>query len=200
MLADSYRARKQNIQNRLADFRNIPKTPESLFAELVFCLLTPQSKAVECDKAVKRLLASNALLEGTEAQVNPHVRPIRFHNQKTKSIVEARKHATKLPALLSMPPLEAREWLVSNVRGLGYKEASHFLRNVGRGEELAILDRHVLKNLAKHGAIEEIPKTLTKKRYMEIEQKMKEFSQKVSIPLAHLDLLFWSEEAGRIFK
>ena len=99
-----------------------------------------------------------------------------------------------------MQPVEAREWLVANVRGLGYKEASHFLRNVGRGEELAILDRHVLKNLVKHNAIEEIPKTLTKKRYMEIEQKMKEFSQKVSIPLAHLDLLFWSEEAGRVFK
>ncbi|MBI4014634.1 MAG: N-glycosylase/DNA lyase [Candidatus Aenigmarchaeota archaeon] len=200
MLRDSYRARKNEIETRLADFRNIPKTPDSLFAELVFCLLTPQSKAVECDKAVRRLIESRTLFKGAETQVNPHVRPIRFHNQKTKSIVEAREHITKLPAVAGMPPLEAREWLVANVRGLGYKEASHFLRNIGSGEELAILDRHILKNLVKHRAIKEVPKTLTRKKYMEIEQKMKEFSRRVNVPIAHLDLLFWSEEAGRIFK
>lgn len=200
MLMDSYRARKKDIENRLADFRNVPKTAEALFPELVFCLLTPQSKAVECDKAVKRLAANSLLFSGTEKRVNPHVRPIRFHNQKTRSIVEARKHMVQLPHIVSLDPEEAREWLVSNVRGLGYKEASHFLRNVGRGEELAILDRHILKNLVKHSAIKEIPKTLTKKRYMETEQKMKEFSRRVNVPVAHLDLLFWSEEAGRIFK
>ena len=29
---------------------------------------------------------------------------------------------------------------------MSYKEASHFLRNIGFGENIAILDRHILKN------------------------------------------------------
>ncbi len=97
-------------------------------------------------------------------------------------------------------PLEAREWLVANILGLGYKEASHFLRNIGRGEEIAILDRHILKNLHRHGVIEKVPDSLSKKEYMRIEGLMKGFSKRTGIPLAHLDLLFWSMETGEIFK
>ena len=79
------------------------------------------------------------------------------------------------------------------------KEASHFLRNIGKGENLAILDRHVLKNLIRLQVID-YPKTLSKRVYLEIEDKMKDFSNKVSIPLAHLDLLLWSLETGEVFK
>ena len=68
---------------------------------------------------------------------------------------------------------EARERLfVLDVKGLGMKEASHFLRNVGRGKTIAILDRHILKNLKKYGAIDGVPTSLTKKRYLEIEGKI----------------------------
>ena len=95
---------------------------------------------------------------------------------------------------------ETREWLVSNVKGFGYKEASHFLRNIGFGSDIAILDRHILKNLKKHGVINEIPKTITKKNYFEIENRMRDFSKRSGIPMAHLDLLFWSNETGEIFK
>ena len=93
-----------------------------------------------------------------------------------------------------------REWLVSNLKGIGYKEASHFLRNIGMGKNIAILDRHILKNLQKHGAIKEIPKSLTPKKYVEIENQMRDFSRKVKIPMEEIDLLFWSEETGEVFK
>ena len=89
---------------------------------------------------------------------------------------------------------------MKNVNGLGYKETSHFLRNIGLGKNFAILDRHILKNLKRYGVIKSIPKTLTRKKYLEIERKMKKFSEKIKIPLAELDLLFWSEETGEIFK
>ncbi len=95
---------------------------------------------------------------------------------------------------------EAREWLVNGVKGIGYKEASHFLRNIGFGEELAILDRHILRNLKELGVIHEIPLSLSKKKYFEIEKKMKEFSRSVNIPMSHLDLVFWYKETGEIFK
>jgi len=93
----------------------------------------------------------------------------------------------------------AREWLVENVKGYGFKEASHFLRNIGY-RELAILDRHILKYLVEFGVIEKVPKSLTKKNYMEIEEKFKQFSGRVGIPMDELDLLFWSLETGEIFK
>lgn len=84
--------------------------------------------------------------------------------------------------------------------GLGMKEASHFMRNIGLFEDIAILDRHILKNLIEYDVISEIPKTLTVKIYLEIEQKMKEFAEKIKIPFTELDLLFWSEETGHVFK
>ena len=76
---------------------------------------------------------------------------------------------------------------------------SHFLRNIGH-RNLAILDRHILKNLHKLNVINEIPATLTPKKYFEIENKFIEFSNKVNISMDELDLLFWSQETGEVFK
>ena len=48
--------------------------------------------------------------------------------------------------------------------------------------------------------ISEVPKSITPKKYKEIEDKMREFSKKIKIPMDYLDLLFWSNETGEIFK
>jgi N-glycosylase/DNA lyase len=88
---------------------------------------------------------------------------------------------------------------VENVKGLGYKESSHFLRNIGY-RNLAILDRHILKNLEKFGAIRTIPKSLTRKQYLKLEKQFHRFADAVGIPLDELDLLFWSLETGEILK
>jgi N-glycosylase/DNA lyase len=96
--------------------------------------------------------------------------------------------------------LEAREWLAKNIKGFGMKEASHFLRNIGMGSDLAILDVHILSNLQALGVIDEVPKSITDKIYLEIESKVRYFSKLVSIPMDELDLLLWSEETGIIFK
>ena len=90
--------------------------------------------------------------------------------------------------------------VVANIKGLGYKEASHFLRNIGLGGDLAILDRHILKNLALLGVIDEVPASPSKKMYLEIEKKMIDFSREAKIPMSHLDLLLWYKEAGEVFK
>jgi N-glycosylase/DNA lyase len=95
---------------------------------------------------------------------------------------------------------EKRQWLAENVKGIGYKEATHFLRNVGLNEGLAILDRHILKNLKKHGAIRSLPRTLTKKKYLSLERRFQQFAEDIGIPIDELDLLFWSNETGEILK
>ena len=208
-IKELYEMRKSDIERRLKEFKELfeNSNDDRIFAELIFCLLTPQSKAKICWKAVENLMEKDLLIHGSYEQVLRELKGVRFKKNKAKYIIEARKTFTReneirIKSVISSfsDSKKAREWLVKNVKGMGYKEASHFLRNIGFGEDLAILDRHILKNLRLLGVIEDIPKTLTKKRYMEIENKMRKFSRKIGIPLSHLDLLFWSKETGEIFK
>jgi N-glycosylase/DNA lyase len=103
---------------------------------------------------------------------------------------------------LSVPDLsfELREWLVKNVIGLGYKEASHFLRNIGKNDGLAILDRHILRNLNRLGVVNLIPKSISKKQYLELERSFSKCATTLGIAFDELDLLFWSMETGEIRK
>ena len=146
-------------------------------------------------------------MKGAANEIQPQLNDVRFGDSKAKYIVEARGLFTKDGKLYLKSHLssftnlfELREWMVENVKGLGYKEASHFLRNVGLGEEFAILDRHILRNLKRMEVISEVPVSITKKRYLEIEEKLRRFSREIGIPLADIDLLFWSRETGWIFK
>jgi N-glycosylase/DNA lyase len=126
---------------------------------------------------------------------------VRFHNTKAARIVEARANFPAIAARLAQggPPPSVREWLVQNVKGLGWKEASHFLRNIGC-RNLAILDRHILKNLKHHGVLTSLPRTLTHGRYLAVERRFAGFADAVGIPMDELDLLFWSRETGVLLK
>lgn len=204
MLNEIYEPKRPAIEARLQDFKNIyNQGNETLFEELCFCLMTPQTKAKSAAKAIEKLKEKNLLLEGNASQIKPWMASIRFNNNKSRYIVEARELFSggvkrRLDSLGS--PAEMRAWLVKNVKGFGLKEASHFLRNIGFGDDIAILDRHILKHLVKNGVIHEVPKSLTEKKYLEIEEKMRHFAQSVGIPMSHLDLVWWSEETGEIFK
>ena len=195
---------QEKIRSRLNEFDRLREkgNDEEIFAELVFCLLTPQSKAQSCWKTVETLLNKNLLLKGNEDQISKELNRVRFRYKKAEYIIEARKlFSAGIKSKINEfdDVYNARDWLVQNVKGMGYKEASHFLRNIGFGEELAILDRHILKNLKSLGVVEEIPRSLPKK-YFEIEKKMKKFSEKVKIPMSHLDLVLWYKETGEVFK
>lgn len=200
---------KEDIQKRLDGFKYLWEkgSEEDIFAEFVFCLLTPQSKATSCWGCVENLLEKNLLWEGNANQIAGELNRTRFKHKKAHYIVEARKLFTENGEIIIKPRItqfkdakEAREWFVCTIKGMGHKEASHFLRNIGLGENLAILDRHVLKNLKLLGAIKEVSKNISKKRYLEIEEKMRKFAEGIEIPLSHLDLLMWYKEAGEIFK
>lgn len=96
--------------------------------------------------------------------------------------------------------MQVRKWIYENIDGMGLKEASHLLRNLGFGNHFAILDRHILRVLNDLGVINEIPKTLTYNKYIEIENKMKEFSKEINISMERLDLVLWYRQVGYIFK
>ena len=73
---------------------------------------------------------------------------------------------------------------------VGYKEASHFLRNVGY-HQVAILDRHILRVLNENGLIGEIPKSLTPKKYKEIERIVLELTKETEVFPSEMDLYLW---------
>jgi len=207
-LLDLYDSRRGEIRKRVDEFRsNMENSEERIFAELCFCICTPQSKATICWKAISTLMENGLLYTGLEVEIAPFLIGIRFSKKKAGCIVGARRFFTKDGILglkerlkVSTDIFELREWLVSNVNGLGMKEASHFLRNMGLGLNLAILDRHILRNLKRLGVIREIPASLNKSRYEKTESMMKSLAEEVGIPMADLDLLLWSFETGMIFK
>jgi len=193
---------KKAIRARLADFQSV--SPSDYFYELLYCLLTPQSSAAHAEQAVSFL--SSAGFETNNIDPEPFLRRkecyIRFHRTKSRHLLRMKEQFPIIALKLSEPALsfELREWLVKNVTGLGYKESSHFLRNIGKNDGLAILDRHILRNLKRLGFIDSIPKSIGRKQYLEIEQSFSKCAAIFGIAIDELDLLFWSKETGEIRK
>jgi len=64
---------------------------EDVFAELTFCILTPQSKAKACWDAVEELLGRNLLLKENADKIVKQLNGVRFKYKKAEYIIEARK-------------------------------------------------------------------------------------------------------------
>ncbi|MEN8153261.1 MAG: N-glycosylase/DNA lyase [Acidobacteriota bacterium] len=208
-LIEEYNFIKNDIENRLNEFAAVWKNgnDEDIFYELMFCLMTPQSKAELCWEAVKRVRNRDITKIRKSSDILNDMVGVRFKYKKSEYILEARDKFFRNGRFFIKEKIknfkdiyDLREWLVKDIKGIGYKEAGHFLRNIGFGDKITILDRHILKNLRNYAVINHIPSSMTKKNYMEIEQKMSRFSEQIKIPLDHLDLLFWYREAGKIFK
>jgi len=203
---------KGEIRKALAEFKsNWKKSDEEIFSELVFCLCTPQSNALKCDEAVKLIEMKKCLLKGKKSEIRKCLKGrARFHNNKTKHILNAQKFFSRNERIeikkilkenkIEESHLQTREWLVRNVKGLGCKEASHFLRNTGFYENMAILDRHILKNLVSLGVIRRIPSSMSRKNYLSIEKKLIAFCKREKIKPEELDLVLWAHETGFVFK
>ena len=196
-----YSEQQSAIHNRLTAFARIK--PSEYFYELAYCLLTPQSSAVNSDKVITILKEKKFEIRDIDPELILRSKDcyIRFHKNKSSYLITLKnqfpfiaEHISKISS-----STELRQWLVMNVRGLGWKESSHFLRNIGF-RNLAILDRHILRNLLRFRVIYELPNTLTAKNYLKIEEKFLKFSKRVRIPMDELDLLFWSIETGEILK
>lgn len=208
-LKNEYNSIKKDIKLRLDDFSAIWEkgSEEDIFYELMFCLMTPQSKAELCWASVKRVREKDIKEIRRSEDLHGDMAGVRFKFKKSEYILEARDKFFREGYFSIKEQIKSfddvygiREWLVKEIKGIGYKEAGHFLRNIGFGKEISILDRHILKNLKSFGVLNLIPSSMTKKKYLEIEKKMSRFAEKIDIPLDHLDLLFWYREVGKIFK
>ncbi|OHD09491.1 MAG: hypothetical protein A2Y41_09600 [Spirochaetes bacterium GWB1_36_13] len=208
-LIELHKRIEPEIRQRLEEFKKIAERKNSfeIFKELVFCLMTPQSKSLHASITLEKLEKKDLLLKGSAQEIAKELNLVRFKNNKGRYIEMAREFflIQKKENILdftdqSQNVKDLRERLVKTVKGIGYKEAGHFLRNIGRGQELAILDRHILKNLVSYGVIREIPVSLSRQKYLEIEKDMVKFSHRIFIPMDALDFLLWYKETGQILK
>ncbi len=178
-------------------FKN--KTNNSWFSELCFCILTANSRANTAVK-IQKQVKTKGFLEYSEKKLKKIIKQNkhRFYNNKAKFIVEARKFKNIKTIISKKNELEAREWLVKNIKGIGFKEASHFLRNTG-AKNLAILDRHIINLMNEYGLIQK-PKKLNKKNYFKIEKKIIQLSKKTNLTPSELDLIMWFKKTRKILK
>ncbi len=186
--------------NEFSSFQN--KSSSEIFKELCFCLLTANFSAQGGIKI------QNAIGDGffslSEEELAEKLAELghRFPNMRAKFIYEARQHKDSIKETLDSHEgdLQRREWLVKNIKGLGMKESSHFLRNIGFFD-VAIIDFHIVDILVDNKLIEKPKnKSLSSKRYIEIENILRELAEKTQTSLGELDLYLWFEETGSVLK
>jgi len=227
-LKKEYLLKKDKINNRLRDFDNFYNKPyswfyennkmelrevnknddERIFEELCFCIFTANTSAEMGLKAVDAV--RDLLTNGTAEEMTKKLEGIyRFNNLRPSYIVHTKEYLKNNFNFKLKDKIESmkdnldelRNFFAFNpgIKGLSYKEASHFLRNIGF-KGYAILDKHILNSLIEFNVIENLKMPLPAKQYPEIEKKMKMFSNEIEIPMDELDLLLWSRRNGRILK
>jgi N-glycosylase/DNA lyase len=191
----------RTVKSRIMEFEEAGrKLDEDVFGELCFCILTANFNAERSIRIQDDVRNGFCTFSASELASRFKKLGHRFPDARAKYIVEARRHTSGLKERLGSfkDERELRAWLADNVKGLGYKEASHFLRNIGY-KNVAIVDFHIIDLLVRYGLIEK-PKTLTKKRYLEIEGTLQKIADRLGMSLAELDLYLWYMETGKVLK
>jgi N-glycosylase/DNA lyase len=194
---------KKVVDKKMEEFEELgKKSSKDLFKELCFCLLTANFSAQGGIKIQNEIQDGFGNLTEEELAKKLSELGHRFPNARAKFIFEARKYKDNIKEILIAfeTENEMRDWLVKNIKGLGFKESSHFLRNIGY-KNIAIIDFHIVDLLVKNDLIEPLKnKSLTPNKYLEVEQILKKISEKTNTNLGELDLYLWYEETGKILK
>ncbi|MBI4139899.1 N-glycosylase/DNA lyase [Candidatus Woesearchaeota archaeon] len=195
---------RHQIIQRLQEFQSFKnKSSKEWLSELNYCILTANSKASTAIIVQKELDKKGDKITVEEATVLLRKHNHRFHNTKAERIIKAKEHKNIKETLQAIIKKEgvigARNWLVKNVEGIGMKEASHYLRNTGH-DGIAILDRHIISTMKENGIIDEEPKLLDTKTYLELEKRFLNLSKKLNIRPAELDLTLWCLKSGAVLK
>ncbi|WP_129407970.1 N-glycosylase/DNA lyase [Marinitoga lauensis] len=185
---------KPLVEKRWNEFVNLGEngTELELFSELSFCVLTANWSAKGGIKAQNEIGPEGfAKLDIDELEYALRKVGHRFPKTRAQYIVSNRWIIGTIRHLFVLPYYQMREFIVKNMKGIGWKESSHFLRNVGYGE-VAILDKHILRLMNENNLIDSIPKGWTKKRYLEYEKILKDVLENhFNEPIGKLDLYLW---------
>ncbi len=207
----THKARRKEIRARLIEFEEVWRkgSDRRLWEELAYCIFTAGASArmgMSAVEAVRPFLMDGASEEMTSALRSAGAH--RFPVARPAYIVVTRNYLREhcgmaLRELLQgfSTPLERRDWLAQEkrIKGLGYKEASHYLRNIGlKGH--AILDKHVLRCLADLKVVDTPRPPTNRGRYLEVEEKLRWLARDINIDFDELDLVLWSMKTGEVLK
>ena len=208
-IVDTHRLRRREIRTRLSEFRRIGRKGSDVewLEEMVFCFFTGGCSArmgINALAAVRPILMTADRSEFARALSGVH----RYPNARARYVAESRDHLVREYDLRLRKklrgfacPIERRDWLVreKGIKGLGYKEASHYLRNIGF-KGYAILDKHVLNCLSELKLIDDPKPPNTRSRYLNTEVSLKKLAEMVGIDIDEIDLVLWSMKTGVILK
>ena len=209
-----YRDNKEEIESRLREFRGLREaSDERLFQEISFVIFSSQSSAENSWSAAQRL-GEKGLLEKDKENISRVLRQeeIQYEERKADYIISNREKLSqptfndpstdlKLRQQIRPENLEkSRKWFAENIKGLSWKGASHFLRNTGYGKDFAILSSHTVSVLFDLEVIKASEPPKNAEEYLEMEEKVREFSEEISIDIQALDLVLWSMRTGEVFK
>ncbi|MCC6328547.1 MAG: N-glycosylase/DNA lyase [Acidobacteria bacterium] len=200
---------RKKIRERLAEFESVwmNGTDARIWEEMVYCFFTGGCSAkmgLRSVSAVQGLLENGGQPEIAEALAGVH----RYPNARSRYVVQSREFLREHCGMRLRAKLESfdcgferRDWLAreKGIKGLGYKEASHFLRNIGFSG-YAILDKHVLRCLHELKIIDDPKPPNTRARYLRVEEKLKQLAKTAQIDFDELDLVLWSMKTGEILK
>ncbi|MBD3228528.1 MAG: N-glycosylase/DNA lyase [Candidatus Lokiarchaeota archaeon] len=185
---------------RIDEFKKLGKSNCSeIFKELCFCILTANFSAERAIKIQKEI--NDGFLHDENISDRLKSLGYRFPNSRGRYICEARRYKEDIKNIIKSfdNSKELRAWVAKNVKGLGYKESSHFLRNIGF-TDLAIIDSHIIDILVKNNLIERPKSTPSKRKYLEIEDILKDIAKEIDLNLAELDLYLWYLETNKVLK
>lgn len=193
---------KTLVDKRINEFKRIGVgSINNIFKELSFCIMTANCEAKKCIEIQERIDDGFLTLSQEKLTEKLKENHYRFPNIRSNYIVRARDNIKNLDNILKTnreEESELRDWLVKNIKGIGYKEASHFLRNIGF-KNYAIIDFHIIDLLVKYRLIEK-PKNISKNKYLTIETILKNIGNTLDLNMAELDLYLWYIETGKILK
>lgn len=207
----THKARRKEIRARLDQFRSVWRSGSDaqLWEELVYCIFTAGASArmgYKSVDAVRPLLmngsreAMTRALKKAGAHRFPVARP--GYIVVTRSYLREHCNLALREKLLSFTdPIARRDWLAreKQIKGLGYKESSHFLRNIGLMGH-AILDKHVMNCLTDLKVVETPKPPATRARYLDTEERLRSFAREIRIDFDELDLVLWSMKTGEVLK
>lgn len=197
--------RKKSIQSRLSEFKTI-RNDKQIFRELCFCILTANGTArigINCIEAL-----GDKIFTGTEKEIYNILNGRCRWTNRADYIVRTRNYLKKDCNMELSKKInsfkdknELRDYFAKNknIVGLGYKESSHFLRNIGISG-YAILDKHIINCLHELKIFKTPERSKSGKHYLEMENQLREFSKQVGINIDELDLVLWSYKTGEILK
>lgn len=202
---DTYRLALELLELTERKLTTVQRTVslKELWASMSFCILSSNVRLDAANKAHRAIHEKPSLFtrghdtEALETRIQNRLvhTGYRFHKTKAvqlaKSWVALRDNHTKLVELFSTANdvFIIREYVISTFSGIGIKQASMFLRDIGATCELAIIDTHIRRFLAAH--VRDFNPSI-KREYLLAESWLGELAHFHACSVAAVDLAIWA--------